>query len=132
MATSVKQHIEKLRKELEHHNYLYYQGEPVITDLEFDRLMKELIDLEKAHPEFDSPDSPTKRVGGQPIEGFATVEHAVPMMSIDNTYDEEAVRAFDERVRRLLDGAQPAYVLEPKVDGVASTLRYENGALVLA
>ena len=77
-----KQHIEKLRKELEHHNYLYYQGEPVISDLEFDRLMKELGELEAAHPEFDSADSPTKRVGGQAIEGFRTVEHAMPMMSI--------------------------------------------------
>src|SRR5580698_7145317 len=123
MATSVKQHIEKLRKDLEHHDYLYYQGEPVITDLEFDRLMKELIDLEKAHPEFDSPDSPTRRVGGQPIEGFETVEHAVPMMSIDNTYDEEEVRAFDTRVRKGLGEAKIEYVVEPKVDGVAASIR---------
>jgi DNA ligase (NAD+) len=132
MAKSPKQQIEQLRVDLDRHNYLYYQGRPEITDLQFDRLMKELIELEKAHPEFDSPTSPTKRVGGEPIEGFVTVEHAVPMMSIDNTYDEAEVRAFDERVRKNLDGQEPQYVLEPKVDGVAATLRYEKGILTLA
>jgi DNA ligase (NAD+) len=94
--------------------------------------MKELTDLEAANPEFFSADSPTQRVGGAPIEGFKSVDHAVRMMSIDNTYDEADVRAFDERVRKRLDGQTPAYVLEPKVDGVAATLRYENGVLVLA
>jgi DNA ligase (NAD+) len=132
MAQSPKQRIEQLRADLDRHNYLYYQGRPEITDLQFDKLMKELIELETAHPQFDSPTSPTKRVGGQPIEGFATVEHAVPMMSIDNTYDEAEVRAFDERVQKNLDGEQPQYVLEPKVDGVAATLRYEKGILTLA
>src|SRR5580698_6651500 len=126
MPTTPRQRIDQLRRDLEHHNYLYYQGKPEITDLQFDKLMKELIELEKAHPEFDSPTSPTKRVGGAPIEGFTTVEHAVPMMSIDNTYDEAEVRAFDQRVRKILDGPEPQYVLEPKVDGVAATLRYEN------
>ncbi len=131
MAKSSKQQIEQLRADLDRHNYLYYQGRPEITDIQFDRLMKELLELETAHPEFDSPTSPTKRVGGQPIEGFVTVEHAVPMMSIDNTYDEAEVRAFDERVRKNLDGQEPQYVLEPKVDGVAATLRYEKGILTL-
>ncbi len=129
---SPQQRITKLRSELERHNYLYYQGSPEITDRDFDAMMKELIDLEKAHPEFDSPDSPTRRVGGQPIEGFKTVEHAVPMMSIDNTYDEEEVRAFDTRVRKGLGEAKIAYVVEPKVDGVAASIRYENGKMVLA
>lgn len=93
MSSTPEQRIEKLRKELDHHSYLYYvEAKPVISDQEFDRLLKELAELEAAHPEFDSPDSPTKRVGGQPIEGFATVMHASPMMSIDNTYDEEEVR----------------------------------------
>jgi DNA ligase (NAD+) len=133
MAQTVKQRIEKLREELNHHSYLYYvEAKPEISDQAFDKLLRELQDLETAHPEFITPDSPTQRVGGEPIDGFKTVEHAVPMMSIDNTYDEEEVRAFDERVKKLLDGPEPAYVLEPKVDGVASTLRYENGALVLA
>jgi len=133
MAQTVKQRIEKLREEINHHSYLYYvEAKPEISDQAFDKLLRELQDLETAHPEFITPDSPTQRVGGEPIDGFKTVTHAVPMMSIDNTYDAEEVRAFDERVRRLLDDVQPAYVLEPKVDGVASTLRYENGALVLA
>ncbi|HSZ57903.1 MAG TPA: NAD-dependent DNA ligase LigA [Tepidisphaeraceae bacterium] len=133
MSQSVKQRIEKLREELNHHGYLYYvEAKPVISDQEFDRLMKDLIDLETAHPELITPDSPSQRVGGQPIEGFRTVEHAVPMMSIDNTYDENEVRAFDERVRKLLGDETPSYVMEPKVDGVASTLRYEDGLLVLA
>jgi DNA ligase (NAD+) len=131
MAMGPKQRVEKLRKELEHHNYLYYLGEPVISDLEFDRLMKELGELEAAHPELDSPDSPTKRVGGQAIQGFRTVEHAVPMMSIDNTYEPSHVRAFDERVRKNLDGETPEYVLEPKIDGVAASVRYEKGMLTL-
>jgi DNA ligase (NAD+) len=133
MAQTVKPRVEKLREELNHHSYLYYvEAKPQISDQAFDKLLRELADLEAAHPELVTPDSPTQRVGGQPIEGFKTVEHAVPMMSIDNTYKAEEVRAFDERVRRLLDGQSPTYVLEPKVDGVASTLRYEKGALVLA
>jgi DNA ligase (NAD+) len=134
MATSIQQRITQLRKELDHHNYLYHvQGKPQISDREYDRLMQELIELESAHPQFSSSDSPSQRIGGQPIEGFKTVEHAVPMMSIDNTYDEGEVRAFDQRVRKLLGEEQIVnYVLEPKVDGVAATVRYENGALVLA
>jgi DNA ligase (NAD+) len=133
MADKVLQRIQSLREQLEHHNYLYYvQAQPQISDREFDRLMRELTDLEAAHPQYDSPNSPSKRVGGRPIEGFATVQHAVPMMSIDNTYSEEEVREFDARVKKLLDGQVPHYVLEPKVDGVSASLRYENGQLVLA
>ncbi|HET6246639.1 MAG TPA: NAD-dependent DNA ligase LigA [Tepidisphaeraceae bacterium] len=133
MAESTAHRIAKLRDELNRHNFLYYvQAKPEISDQQFDRLMKELIDLEEKHPELKSPDSPTVRVGGQAIEGFASVKHAVPMMSIDNTYNEEDVRAFDQRVRKLLDGESVCYVLEPKIDGNASSLRYENGVLVLA
>ena len=132
-TTTVEQKIHKLREELDRHNFLYYvEAKPVISDREYDRLMQELIDLETAHPELRTDDSPSQRVGGEPIDAFRTVEHAVRMMSIDNTYNEEELRAFDERVRRGLDGQLPAYVLEPKVDGVAVSLRYENGALVLA
>ncbi len=131
--STIEQKIRKLREELEHHNRLYYvEARPVISDQEYDRLMRELIDLEKAHPEFASADSPSQRVGGEPIEGFKTVEHAVLMMSIDNTYDETEVRAFDARVHKALAGEKVEYVLEPKVDGVAATLRYEKGILVLA
>ena len=133
MAQSIAQRAEQLRRELNHHNHLYYQlAKPQISDQQFDALMHELGEIETAHPELRTPDSPTLRVGGDVLQGFTTVRHAVPMMSIDNTYDEQAVRAFDERVRRNLDDAAVAYVLEPKIDGNAASLRYEQGVLVLA
>ncbi|HEX2971930.1 MAG TPA: NAD-dependent DNA ligase LigA, partial [Tepidisphaeraceae bacterium] len=128
-----EQRLKELRQELNRHNYLYYvEAAPQISDREYDRLMNELLAIETAHPELVTPDSPSQRVGGQALESFQTVEHAVPMMSIDNTYEEDGVRAFDERVRKGLGGQQPQYVLEPKVDGVSSSIRYENGSLVLA
>jgi len=132
MPSTIEQKIEKLRHELERHNYLYYQGKTEISDREFDAMMRQLIELEKAHPELLTPDSPSQRVGGQPIDGFKTVEHAVPMMSIDNTYDEAEVRAFDARIRKGLGDEEIAYVVEPKVDGVAASVRFEKGAMVLA
>lgn len=133
MPESVRAKIERLRGELHHHNYLYYVlNKPAISDRDFDRKLAELIELEKAHPELASDDSPTQRVGGEPIDEFRTVEHAVRMMSIDNTYDEAEVRAFDERVRKALGDQKYIYVLEPKVDGVAVNLRYESGRLVQA
>src|SRR4051794_9175006 len=92
--------IAELRAELDRHNYLYHvEARPSISDREYDKLMAELIELEKANPELDSPDSPSKRVGGDVQTELKAVKHAVPMMSIDNTYSEEEVRAFDERVR---------------------------------
>jgi DNA ligase (NAD+) len=132
MPTATEQKIKKLRQELERHNYLYYSGKPEIDDRQFDAMMRELIELEKAHPELLTPDSPSQRVGAEPIDEFKTVEHAVPMMSIDNTYDEEEVRAFDARVRKGLGEEKVSYVIEPKVDGVAASLRFERGAFVLA
>jgi DNA ligase (NAD+) len=132
MPPSPAQRIAKLREEIDHHNYLYFvQNKPSISDQAYDRLMHELIELEEAHPDLRTADSPTQRVGGELIKAFGSVRHAVPMMSIDNTYDEAEVRAFDERVRKAI-GEQPTYVLEPKVDGVAISLRYEEGALVSA
>ncbi len=133
MAESAKQRIESLRAELNHHNYLYYVlAKPEISDQEYDRLLRELDQLEMQHPELASSDSPTQRVGGEPIDSFRTVEHAVRMMSIDNTYNEQDLRAFDERVRKALDAEKYHYVVEPKVDGVAVNLRYEAGRLILA
>ncbi len=133
MAETIAHRVKRLREELNHHNYLYYVlAKPEISDQQFDRALRELMELEEQHPELKSPDSPTVRVGGQAIDGFKSVQHAVPMMSIDNTYSEEDVRAFDERVRKSLGGESFCYVLEPKVDGVASSLRYEKGVLVLA
>src|SRR5689334_15448280 len=118
MSQSVEKRISQLREELNKHNYLYFvEARPQISDREFDRLMLELIELEKAQPEFSSADSPTQRVGGEALTELKPVRHAVPMMSIDNTYSEAEVRAFDERVRRALPGEKICYVLEPKIDG---------------
>src|SRR5712675_2865577 len=129
MGQSVEQRINKLREEINHHNFLYYaESRPQISDREFDRLLAELIELEKAHPELRTPDSPSQRVGGDVQSELKSVRHAVPMMSIDNTYSEEEVRAFDERVRKglglssgeLFAGSSDLhYVLEPKIDGAS-------------
>ncbi|HOA73268.1 MAG TPA: NAD-dependent DNA ligase LigA [Phycisphaerae bacterium] len=123
----------ELREEIRRHDYAYYVlAEPVISDREYDRLFAELKQLEAEHPELVTPDSPTQRVGGQPLSGFRQVRHAVPMLSIDNTYNESELRAFDERVRKGLGGDDYHYVMDPKIDGVAISLRYEQGKLVLA
>ncbi|MGB7159123.1 MAG: NAD-dependent DNA ligase LigA [Tepidisphaeraceae bacterium] len=131
---SASKRIEQLRDQIHHHNRLYYAtARPQISDREFDKLLAELIELERDNPELITPDSPTQRVGGDVQTELKPVRHAVPMMSIDNTYSEDEVRAFDERVKKNLGGdAQPAYVLEPKIDGTSISLRYENGLLVLA
>ncbi len=130
--TSPAARIEELRREIEHHNYLYYvEAAPVISDQEYDRLLKELERLEAEHPELASPDSPTQRVGGEPISAFRTVTHRVPMLSIDNTYNAADLREFDNRIRKLV-GRQPIrYLVEPKIDGVAISLTYRNGLLEL-
>jgi DNA ligase (NAD+) len=132
-SREIEREVAKLRDELNRHNYLYYvEAAPEISDREFDRMMSRLTELEAAHPELRAPDSPTQRVGGQPLEGFATVRHAVPMLSIDNTYSYDEVREWDVRVRKGLNPNETVrYVVELKVDGVAVSLRYENGQLVL-
>lgn len=123
----------RLRAELERHNRLYYvEAAPEISDREFDRMLRELQELEAAHPELAVPDSPTRRVGGEPLEGFRPVVHAAAMMSLDNTYSIEEMRAFDARVRKALGEEAVEYVVEPKVDGVSISLRYERGVLVQA
>jgi DNA ligase (NAD+) len=133
MATSVKAEIEKLRDELRRHNRLYFvDAKPEITDLEYDRLMARLVKLEAEHPEFDAPDSPSKQVGGTPVEGFETVEHKVPMLSIDNVYEEPALDEFDARIRKLVNGEPIEYAVEYKIDGVAIAVTYENGVLTRA
>jgi DNA ligase (NAD+) len=124
---------EALRAEIDRHNRLYYvDAAPEISDKEFDRLLKRLEAIEAAHPELITPESPTQRVGGQPLDAFATVRHAVPMLSIDNTYDYAEVREWDARVHRGLNAEDKVhYVVELKVDGVAVSLRYEAGKLIL-
>lgn len=120
-----------LAAEIRRHDRLYYvEARPVISDAEYDRLTRELLDLESAHPELATADSPSRRVGGQPVAAFRSVTHAVPMMSLDNTYSEAEVREFLQRLARLLPGEVLKYHVEPKVDGVAVSLRYERGGLV--
>jgi DNA ligase (NAD+) len=124
--------VEALREQIRYHNYRYYVlDEPVISDAEYDALMRELRALEAAHPELVTPDSPTQRVGAPPGEQFAKVQHVVPMLSLANASDEAEVRAWYDRVVRLLgNDAQVAFVVEPKIDGLAVTLIYRNGILV--
>jgi DNA ligase (NAD+) len=131
-SQEIEREAARLRSELNRHNYLYYvDAKPEISDREYDRMMERLTELEVHHPELATPDSPTQRVGGQPLVGFATVRHIVPMLSIDNTYSYEELRDWDARVHRGLNRDEPLrYVVELKVDGVAVSLRYEHGRLV--
>ena len=134
MKEDFAKRIEQLRYEIRRHDYLYYvMAQPEISDQQYDHLFAELKDLEKAHPELVTPDSPTQRVAGQPTQGFAQVRHSSPMLSIDNTYNADELRAFDTRVRKIL-GPDIAYdyVVELKIDGLAISLRYENAYLVTA
>jgi DNA ligase (NAD+) len=130
--SSPARRILELRDLIRYHEERYYvHNDPEIADAEFDRLVRELEDLEAAHPDLVTSDSPTQRVAGRPVEGFATVEHAEPMLSLDNTYDEAELAAFDERVRKLAGGTEPVvYVTELKIDGLSIALTYENGVLV--
>lgn len=129
----VRQQIEKLRDEIHYHDHRYYVlNDPVISDAEYDRLMQQLRKLEQQHPELITPDSPTQRVSGQPAEGFETVEHARPMLSLDNSYSEADIRDFDRRVRKLAEGRPFNYVAELKIDGVSLALHYAGGRLVRA
>src|SRR5204862_7960859 len=120
-----------LRQEIRHHEERYYiHNAPDVSDEEFDRLLHELERLEAEYPDLVTPDSPTQRVAGRPAEGFATVEHIAPMLSLDNAYNEDELRAFDERVRRGAAGEAPvAYVAELKIDGLSIALTYEDGSL---
>jgi DNA ligase (NAD+) len=123
--------IEALREKIRHHEYLYYVlDQPEISDSEFDRLMQQLKDLEAAHPSLITPDSPTQRVGGKPREGFVKVPHSSPMLSLDNTYNEEELRDWERRVHELSGRSDVDYVCELKLDGMSLALLYEDGKLV--
>ncbi len=131
MTADAKKRIEQLRAEIRKHDYLYYVlNQPKISDQQYDKLFAELKSLEEQHPEQIRPDSPTQRVSERPLEGFKSVRHAIPMLSIDNTYSAEELRAFDERVAKGLESRDYDYVVELKIDGVATSLRYERGMLV--
>ena len=132
-STRAATRVQDLRKQIERHNRLYYEhAAPEISDREFDALLRELSDLESAHPELVSEDSPTRRVGGKPLEEFASATHIVQMQSLDNTYSPEELREFVTRVRKLAEERALHFTIEPKVDGVAISLLYENGRLVRA
>ena len=128
---TVQERLEQLRAEIRRHEYLYYVlDQPEISDAEFDGLMRQLRELEQAHPEIPvPPDSPTMRVGGAPREGFVKVRHSAPMLSLDNALNEAELRDFDRRVRELLGGEPYSYVAELKLDGLSMAVHYENGVL---
>ena len=129
MAKSVEKEIEKLRAEIEHHNELYYQkAQPEISDYEFDMLLERLKKLEVANPELVTPDSPTQRIGGK-ADSLKPFTHTVPLMSLDNSYDLDELKAFTERCEKLAEGRKLEYVAELKIDGLSVALHYENGIL---
>ena len=132
--SSVEQQINQLREQLREHNYKYYVlDEPTIPDVEYDRLFQQLKKLETEHPELITSDSPTQRVGDKPLDAFQQVQHRIPMLSLDNVFNEEELLAFDRRVReRLHLEEEVEYVCEPKLDGLAVSLLYEKGVLVQA
>lgn len=129
----IKERVQRLRKEIEYHNYRYYVlNDPVISDPEYDALMRELEELERQYPELITPNSPTQRVGAPPLEEFGSVEHTIPMLSLANAFNEEEVLEFDRRVKRFLGTDQDVeYTAEPKMDGVAVEVVYERGELVV-
>lgn len=131
--SSAEQRIAELRADIEEHNRRYYEeAAPAISDREYDRLYRQLVELEERYPQFATPDSPTQQVGGAPHKAFAPVTHRVPMRSLDNTYSEEEVAAFYRRMKKILPNDKIPVVVEPKVDGVAVSLLYENGRLQYA
>lgn len=130
---SIQEQLDFLRSEIRRHDHLYYiEAKPEISDYEYDTLYRKLREIEAAHPELVTPDSPTQRVSGNPLTAFQTVRHKLPMMSLDNTYDANDLRRFHEYVVKGLGGDMPTYLVEPKIDGVSISIRYENGLLVQA
>ena len=128
----VSETIKSLRKKINNHNYQYYVlDNPIISDSEYDKLLKELELIEKKYPEFIIPESPTQRIGAQPIESFGTVTHRITMMSLANAMSDDELKAFDERLKKILNSAEEIeYVIEPKLDGLAVELIYENGKFI--
>jgi DNA ligase (NAD+) len=129
--TEARARAAELRRQIEHHNYRYHVlDDPEVADAEYDRLMRELIDLENRYPDIVTPDSPTQRVGASPLAEFGEVVHRLPMLSLENAFSEDDVRDFDRRVRERLSGVDEVeYAAEPKLDGLAVNLLYERGKL---
>ncbi|NWF92683.1 MAG: NAD-dependent DNA ligase LigA [Syntrophaceae bacterium] len=133
VAEAIRKRVEKLREEIEYHNYRYYVlDQPEISDAQYDRLMRELQKLEEEHPELITPNSPTQRVGAPPLEEFEIVRHTIPMLSLANAFDETEARDFDKRVKKFLEtSSEITYVAEPKLDGLAVELVYERGQFIV-
>src|SRR5205085_466510 len=131
--TQAAKRVAQLRREIKEHDRHYHEeAAPVISDREYDRLYRELLDLEARFPQLVAPDSPTQRVGGKPLEAFAQIQHRLPMLSLDNTYSEQEVANFYRRITRLLPYEKIPVVIEPEADGVAVSLLYANGKLQYA
>ena len=133
VTEALKKKVEKLREEIEYHNYRYYVlDQPEISDAQYDRLMRDLEKIEKEHPELLTLNSPTQRVGAPPLEAFEIVRHSIPMLSLSNAFDESEAKDFDKRVKKILGSSSDiAYVAEPKLDGLAVELVYERGQFVV-
>ncbi|MGH9967911.1 MAG: DNA ligase LigA-related protein, partial [Pyrinomonadaceae bacterium] len=130
-AKAIEKEIERLREEIRRHEELYYvRDSPEISDPDYDKLLERLTKLEEQQPHLITPDSPTQRVGGRPAEGFPEVVHRRPMLSLDNSYNIDELRAFDQRCRRLAEGRFLEYVAELKIDGVSISLHYDDQILV--
>ncbi|WP_283131277.1 NAD-dependent DNA ligase LigA [Enterovibrio norvegicus] len=134
MTSDIQQQLQALKAQLNYHGHLYYvEDKPELPDAEYDRLMQQLLAMESEHPELVSADSPSQRVGGQPLSAFVQVRHEIPMLSLDNAFDDDELKAFEKRMKdRLNDAADFTYSCEPKLDGLAVSLMYENGVLVQA
>ena len=127
----IKKKIELLREKIRYHNYRYYVlDDPIVSDAEYDQLMKELMEWEKKYPQYIMPSSPTQRVGTEPVSGFATVKHIAPMLSLANAFSTEELRAFNQRIKKLIPQKKLEYVVELKIDGLAVTLVYEDGIFI--
>jgi DNA ligase (NAD+) len=128
----IQERVEKLREEIRRYDYYYYVlNQPLISDAEYDKLFRELLELERQYPELVTPDSPTQRVGAPPAEEFAPVEHAIPMLSLANCFNDEELEEWDDRVRRMLGGEPVEYVCEPKLDGLSVELVYVDGVFTV-
>jgi DNA ligase (NAD+) len=130
MSKAAQKHRELVEKIRKLDRAYYEEAQPLVSDEEYDRLYRELIDLEAAHPELATADSPSQRVGGMPLPHFTSVAHAIPMQSLDNTYSATELEAFVDRVQKALEGEKLGFVIEPKIDGVAVSIRYEKGKFV--
>ncbi|MDA3788170.1 MAG: NAD-dependent DNA ligase LigA, partial [Desulfobacula sp.] len=128
MNDAIKKEARRLQKELTEHSYQYHVlDDPLISDSEYDDMLKKLIEIEEKFPQFSSPDSPTKRVGAPPLTGFKQALHSIPMLSLDNAFKDDDVLDFNKRIVKNLNREDILYTIEPKLDGVAVELKYENG-----